>query len=119
MKYTFEAGQYDKTLASIIVINNSEFNIAIAFFNDGGLRTIVCQPRLPIDKLLEAYLFKERYDQSSLLVIFWRKRLRMRVLDALHVGFIVRLLNGLSLAIYLNFSIFRVIHSCYNYALVS
>lgn len=78
LKYTFETRQYNKTLPRIIIIDNSEFDIAIALFNDGGLvRRIRQLPLLSLDVTaqLEIYLFREGYDEGNLLVIFWRKRL--------------------------------------------
>lgn len=78
LKYTFETRQYNKTLPRIIIIDNSEFDIAIALFNDGGLvRRIRQLPLLSLDVTaqLEIYLFREGYDEGNLLVIFWRMRL--------------------------------------------
>jgi len=65
LKYTFEARQYNKTLPRIVVINNPEFDISIALFNDGGLgRRIYYLPLLNLDvpTQLRTYLFREGYD---------------------------------------------------------
>ena len=38
LEYTFEASKYNETLPCVIVVNDPEFDLAIALLDNGGLR---------------------------------------------------------------------------------
>lgn len=51
LEYTFQAGQYDQAFSCIVVVDDAEFDLAIALFENSRLGTTISlgQVRISID----------------------------------------------------------------------
>lgn len=82
LKNAFQASQDDEAFSPVVVVDNTEFDLAIALLCYSGLLNLI-RTRLSLEKpWRNAHLFGKRNDPRFAIGL-WRNRMRVRVLDSL------------------------------------
>lgn len=97
LEYTFQPGQYDQAFSCIVVVDDTEFDLAIALFENSRLKRTISlgQACISIDPYMK-YLLRKG-DNPRFTFGVWGDGMRVGALDAFAGTFAAQLFRGFAL----------------------